>query len=414
MTDQLEQELRDMLTERSGDAGNPSFGGEAMVVRGRAARRRRHAMAMAGTAAAVIVAILVSGSLLRPSHEVLPAGRTPTPTGWPLPDDFAKALAALPRGEKLRHELLIGDEIVRPDGDRIPIGLPKGFVPSEVSRVPGGWVVEASQDPQGFSLWFRPESGSVRQLVDTVRGHYVISQDGTRIVAAGDSRGGVTLRELPSGRELSRTTYEAGMGPLVRAIIGDKVILAGAQGSGGARDVAIWDVPAKKVTRLAEPEMSIADLTPDGSTIVSRVPGGDSCVGIGGLANLVTMGGIRLCGTDGQILGENVSLSPGADHVLVGPNEARPQQRLGFGDMSAVRRGDGLPVLNIGLPDSWQLEARALAWESERMVLVQMPVPPQGDAVVILRCEVNGRTCESVPLPGNSVGYDAVIPSYGS
>lgn len=407
MTDQLEQELRDVLVGRAGDVGHPSFGGDVMVTRGRAARRRRQGMALAGTAAAVVATLVVGGALLRPTHEALPPAY-PGQFSEPLPPDFARILATLPKGEQLDRDLVIGAEIVAPDGDRSSLDLPDGLVPGAVVRAKGGWLVEANPVPDGGApqLWIRPDDGAARRLLTDYGGTFAVSTDGGRaaVVTGMD----VSLREMPSGKELSRTTYETPLGPIVHAIVGEKVALAGAQGSGGARDVGIWDLAANKVDRFPDPEIGIADLTADGRTVLVRVPSGtENCAGVGRLDSLIPRE--QICGRGGA-LDENVLLSPDGSRTAVGRGETIPDLPLSFAEIKDVRRDVFAPV-PVRLPKEWAQEAVPLVWEDSRSLIVEMRVPdPPGAALraVLLRCAVGGR-CERVRMPTLTVSVNAVV-----
>lgn len=388
MTDQLEQELRDVLSGRADDLGHPSFDGHAMVTRGRAARRRRQGLALAGTAAAVVAAVLVGGALLRPTTEALPpAERTQAPV---VETPFSL-------------ELVVGDEIVAPDGKRTRIGLPKGYEVSEVSRVPSGWVVQTTAG-NGQQLWFRPLQGQPRLLSGDCGGSYAISADGKRIAIGGDPDLVVTLRELPSGEELMHTTYEAVLGPLVSAIVGDRAVIQEMQGGEGPTGAGLWDLRTGSVTRHGDPQLGIHQLSADGTTTLSRhYVDGAWCAVFGSLDDLTPDGAHPFC--DPSELWLSGNLSPDGRYLAGGTGPA-----LMVADVEQTRERKRVIGRAVGVPKQADT-ARALLWENNDWLIVEVP-PPSGNRVTLLRCARTGDPCKLVPGP--QVGYNAVVQRYGT
>jgi hypothetical protein len=386
MTDQLEQELRDVLSGRAGDLGHPSFDGAAMVTRGRAARRRRQGLALAGTAAAVVVALVVGGALLRPTTEALPPAERKQP---PVVET------------EFSLELVVGDEIVAPNGDRTRIGLPKRLKAGEVSRVPSGWVVGARAGNGAEELWFRPVQGQLRLLSGDFWGSYAISADGKRIAFVDGPEAVVTLRELPSGEELMHTGYEAAR-TAVSAIVGDRAVLQDAQGGEGPTEAGLLNLRTGSIARHSDPQLGIHEMSADGTTTLSRhYVGGAWCAVFGSLDDLAPAGAHPFCDPSELFLGGR--MSPDGRYLAGGTGPA-----LMVADVEQTRERKRVVGRAVGVPKQ-AATARALLWENSDWLIVEVPSGPR---VTLLRCARTGDPC--TPVPGPQIGFNAVVQRYGS
>jgi hypothetical protein len=387
MTDQLEQELRDVMSGRAGDLGHPSFDGAAMVTRGRAARRRRQGLALAGTAAAVVVALVVGGALLRPTHEALPPAERKRP---PVAET------------EFSLELVVGDEIVAPNGDRTRIGLPTELTTVEVSRVPSGWVVRATVGSGGAEeLWFRPVQGQPRLLSGDFGGSYAISADGKRIAIVDDVALVVTLRELPSGEELMHTNYEAAR-TLVSAIVGDRAVLQNMQGGEGPKGAGLLNLRTGTVTRHSDPQLGVHEVSADGTTTLSRrYVDGAWCAVFGSLDDLTPAGAHPFCDPSELFLGGR--LSPDGRYLAGGTGPA-----LMVADVEQTRERNRVIGRAVGVPKQ-AARAHALLWENSDWLIVEVPSGPR---VTLLRCARTGDPCK--PVSGPQVRFNAVVQRYGS
>lgn len=414
----MEERLRSMLAEHAEEAGPPSFGGDTAVLRGRAARRRRLIGVSGGVTAAVAALVLV-GSLMQPQERALPPADqspSPAPTATPSWDDavFSADLAALPGGKPAERDLLLGDEIATADGGRVPLRLPQGLRAQRASRVPSGWIVGAYHDQVGFSIWLVRPGQAPRRLVSNVTGDYILDAAGNRLVVSHDS--GVLMIGLPSGVELARTSYQAGIGPMIAGIVADRVVLQGVQGSGGPTDVAVWDTRDGVVTRSADRSFGVVDLTHDGQVVLSRRPSPernevDACTSVSSFHVLLTPGE-RRCGAAGAA-SWGARLSPNGELVAF-TGHGDQEQRVRVGRVADLDE-ELFRSVTLGVPAGWS--ATPAQWEASDALLVEVQVPRDGadePRAILLRCGTDGEACERVPLPQRDLPVDAVVPRYGS
>jgi hypothetical protein len=218
----------------------------AAIARARAVRRRQQAMA--GTALALAVTLVVSGTWW--AHGAIGTGRSPErlantavgpatsprpsagpPGVRPAEDALPEAAPAVPprtvpAGAALKLDLFDGSTILTPEGRGLQV--PNVASGSTVDRVPDGWLYTSAS--AGTRL-MRVDGTSVDVGIDGDQ--VVVSADGTRIAwlaARQTAQPTLKLAEL-TGDSLSgvlATSVPPGTAPV--ALVGSRVVVASKQG----------------------------------------------------------------------------------------------------------------------------------------------------------------------------------------
>jgi hypothetical protein len=388
MTERIEERLTDALTRHAGSVTTTRIASDEVVVAGRAARHRRRVAAVSTIAAGITAAAVAVGVLTatgRPDS-ASPPGNPHSPS--PTPSASASVQSGVTAAQ-LGLYVVSRNIIVRPDGSRVT--LPFGDGVGDVVQAKNGWVVLVGA-ADGRSLWYVPDSGQPTRI-GGIGGNFMVSGDGTVLVATGvNGPSNVDAYRLPSLERIRRTTFDSGMGPNVAGIVGDRVLLNGAQGSPGASDVAVWNLRTGTL-RPTPVAVWIWGVARDGRVLrhVTRfVPGGskeqlNSCVDVVTLTDTLPTGDTGYCDRQWNPV-TGGSLSPNGDWAVVAIlGESHNYVRL-------VRAAD--------LHDKGQLSAAPmqlpgrtipLFWDTDESYIAASPVD-EGQHV---RCTTTG-TCTPI------------------
>src|SRR5689334_14634287 len=242
----LEEALRETFAGQVAEVPAVLDPAGAAIARARAVRRRQHAMA--GTALALAVTLVVSGTWW--ARGAVGTGRSPErlastaagpaastrpsagpPGVRPAEDALPEAAPAVPQrsvpaGAALKLDLFDGSTILTPEGRGLPV--PNAASGSAVDRVPDGWLYTSAS--AGTRL-MRLDGTSIDVGIDGDQ--VVVSADGTRIAWTTTRQAAqptLKLAEL-TGDSLSgvlTTPVPAGTAPV--ALIGSRVVVASKQG----------------------------------------------------------------------------------------------------------------------------------------------------------------------------------------
>ncbi|MFC7480642.1 hypothetical protein ACFQX7_12145 [Luedemannella flava] len=170
-----------------------------------------------------------------------------------MPGGIARANAAVPAVptpgvNTAGLAVLIGNELIRPDGTRRALDLPSGTTAAAAAQVPGGWVVEAQTERQR-TLHFYGATGAGRQI-GYVRGIWDLTPDGRTLVAVGLTATPstaavnpvVSAHELPTLRLKAQQRFAGGHGPLIIGTSNDRVLLRQAQATPQTTLAAVWNL----------------------------------------------------------------------------------------------------------------------------------------------------------------------------
>lgn len=144
--------------------------------------------------------------------------------------------------------VLVGNELIRPDGTRRALDLPRGATAAAAAQVPGGWVVEAQANRQR-TLHFYGNTGPGRRI-GYVRGIWDLTPDGRTLVAVGVTatpsttavNPTISTYDLPSLRRRAQQRFAGGLGPLIIGTSNDRVLLRQAQNTPRTTPGAIWNL----------------------------------------------------------------------------------------------------------------------------------------------------------------------------
>ncbi len=322
--DQLEARLEQTLSGRAAQIDAlPSFTADDLILAGRRTRARRRRNGLAAVVVVVAVASIagvVLGNRGQAGPPPLPAATTATPS--PSVTPTGPAVANSVPVASVRLNVVAGTSIDPWDAAPFTVDLPAGYALSDGARVPGGWVVEAYQDPTGFALWFVPDSGSPRSI-GTIFGNWAVSADGHTLVAAGLSgTPNVVAYRLPSLAVLATTQFNHGTGPVVLGVTGSQALLKAASGDGSPTVAGRWNITTNQV-RTTDKDIDVWGMTNDGQVLRRVSPSGASptsaCVALVPLAGTafthVTQSG--LCSGDMAGPGVRGLVSPDGAQVVV-------------------------------------------------------------------------------------------------
>jgi hypothetical protein len=300
---------------------------------------------------------------------------------------------------------VLGDNAIhRPDGRRVPLGLPSGGYALDATLIPGGWLVEALE-PDARGLWFVAEPGGPPpRRIGTLTGNYAVSGDGRYLVVAGLDGSTVAAYGLPGLRELRRVAYHAGMGPLVPGVGPDWALLSGALSSPGPAPTAVWHLRDGTLRQLS-PEIWAWGVSRTGD-VLHRVdhPGG-ACLAVAALADLAgpapvaagAAGAVRrgFCAAAArQVIAG--SIAPGGQRVALELMDPAGAVGLVLADVDDLRAGRWRPVPLH--------PAGTLAfWDTGDTAVVRV----DGDRYV--RCTVAG-VCRPLALPAVAVSPELSGP----
>jgi hypothetical protein len=396
---ELEQRLERTLTARADTVVvSDRLSGDAILVAGRAARRRRRHGAIVAVAAGAL-AVVVGLSLLPLSR---PAGTVPVPPG----SAPASPTQALPPPLSAEPEPVLsppgavpvaalgldvvagaGNLIVPAEGAEFTVPLPAGHGIRGAVRVPGGWVLDSYLDSQGpdggFWMWFVP-TGQRPTSLGRLYGNYRVSRDGRRLVVAGsDEAFAVSAYELPSLRKVAEVRIE-GPGPFVSGVAGDWAVLRDASGDPGATRAYTWNLRTRQL-RGTDAKVNILGVTDDGR-VLRRVYQGQrrGCVDLVAVADLPTVELTGLCSAAMGALIRWAELSPDGTWVLMATDASERPVWVRTADL---RAGRWRPVASE-LPTG----SSALFWDTAGTVLVRV------DEYEFYRCRPT-RACERLAVP---------------
>jgi len=383
MTERVEERLGSVMAQRADTlVEGPRFSADDIVAAGRSAVVRRRTVAAASVAAGVVVLLVVAGlaTAAKPRPDVLPPADPP----------------AISAGD-IGLDVLSGNVIQRPDGSRVSLALPAGVTAGGATRVPGGWVVEAGSDDES-SLWFAVETGRATRI-GRLFGNYQVSADGRLLVASGTTADPATViaYELPSLRELARTSFDSGMGPVVAGISGDRVLLNGAQGSPGRSEAAVWNIRTGDLHPTGI-ELWTFGVSLDGDVLrrVDRAgPGGakdvtSACVDVVPLADSLPVGQTGLCAVHLATPEGYGQISPDGDWAFLNTSAAGGSGNLALVRSADLRAGRWQP-LALDLPS----QAEPVFWDTEETFIVYEVAEPRDRRY---RCGV-ARPCEPLVMP---------------
>lgn len=415
MSGYVEQRLGETLARRANELGHgPGFSAEDIVHAGHAALRRRRVVRIA-CAAVGVVAVLVVGSAVAAAGgqgRRLPAG-PPTLTQTPAPSTSAPSTSApstsAPAGlstAALGLDVLAGNVILRPDGQRVTLALPVGLTTDAATRVPAGWVLathDAASAGDSTTLWFAPDAGPVQRIVGPADS-YQVSADGRVLVAAGGLLLGgtspaVTAFDLPSLRMLGQTSFDSGFGPLVAGISGDRVVLYGAQGSPGPSTAAVWNMRTGTLRPTSQPIWTWG--VSRNGTVLRRVdrsgPGGAkdiaaACVDVVTIGDSMPTGQTGLCATWLAKSEGSGQLSPdGTWTVLSTTTPTSGEPAIALVRAADLHAGRWRPI-TVNLPAG----SIAQFWDTNGTVLFSAG----GSSPAFYRCDTNG-SCVPVTMPAD-------------
>lgn len=278
MNNQLEERVRDLLADRTGEVVPPAGWEDRVLSAGRRRRIRRRVGSVAGAVAAVILVMSAAGvAFPQLLPDIGPVGTSDKASSVDPRD--------LPEGERIDHTYAtdVGD-----GSATIVSGKDDWSVEGAVSmrQADGGVVVaESSHGPDGAeNLVYRGTDGSTKQLQRGVVYGYAVSDDGRRVAwttAASDDGelvGTLRLAELPSGRiiesrPVEKTEPPEQREPKVHSFVGDRVALEYPIGS--ARSPYVWDPAENTITPLlgdsyAGRQGRLVDLSVPGDAVLLR------------------------------------------------------------------------------------------------------------------------------------------------
>lgn len=238
MTDLEYRQLVNQAIAPGQDQPPPAFDARSAIIAGRRALRRRRAI---GTAAAGLLAVTVAatGAVLWPPTPVRTSNLANPPVVTPAP---APSIGPEPPPGL---SLLRNGTVVEAGGTQIPLGLSAGYVISDPSQTPDGYLFAAyrSNDPTDQNLWFKA-AGNAPVEVGRMAGGYEVSADGRTLVVAGtDGANEVTAYRFPTLQEIGHTVpaFPANIGSDVIGVDGDFAVLAAANGGLGSVPIVVWN-----------------------------------------------------------------------------------------------------------------------------------------------------------------------------
>ncbi|GAA1833570.1 hypothetical protein GCM10009682_59950 [Luedemannella flava] len=252
--------------------------------------------------------------------------------------------APTPRGYTAGMAVLAGSTIVRPDGTRIRLALPRGAEPMNAVEVPTGFLV-STLEGHDHNLWHFPHRGTPGQVrigSDVDAGIWDVTGDGATVVATTGTVNVLAAYAVPSLRQRSRIRFAgpAGSEPTIRGITGQRVVLVHADDR-GAGTVAIWDLRLRRLTRTPGSIYSWG-VSRDGRMLYRLDSRTSACVDLVAIARsgLVPVTRTGLCGRTAERLIQG-DLSPdGASAVVfywLGDWEETPPSLVRTADLHAGR-----------------------------------------------------------------------------
>ncbi|GAA1833564.1 hypothetical protein GCM10009682_59930 [Luedemannella flava] len=172
----------------------------------------------------------------------------------------ARATPPVPRVNTAGMAVLAGSTIVRPDGTRIRLTLPRGMEPNAAVEVPAGFLVAVINLRASTStLWLFPHSGTPHSapIGDPTLGRWAVTRDGATVIATASTPGHNTFvaYALPSLSERARTRFAGPTdpGPMVLGNVGEQVVLTHVDEDVRRGTTGVWDLRTGHLRRSAQP-----------------------------------------------------------------------------------------------------------------------------------------------------------------
>jgi hypothetical protein len=400
---EMERTLQRSLVARADTVvAGERLSGDAVVAAGRTARRRRRQGVTAAVVAGALVVVVGVGVLAQTRS----VGTAPVPPGSGGPtSSSATTTPTNPTGEpplsppgavpvaSLGIDLAVpaANRVFPADGNPFTVPLPAGHAIDGLVRVPDGWLLTSYLDSQGpeagFYLWFVPKAGEPTSLGRNY-GNFEVSADGRRlVVASGEDHLTVTAYDLPSLRFIARVRIE-GPGPLVSAIVGERVVLYDATGDGSPTRAYVWNLRTEQL-RATDADVNLWGVTDDGRVLrrVARDQG-PGCVDLVAAVDLPTVRDTGLCSEVMGRMGHSVDISPDGTWALMTiASETGSREPPVWVRTADLRAGRWRPTAS-GLTGF----VSPLFWDTDQTVIVR------GDESEYFRCRPT-QPCQRLAVP---------------
>ncbi|SDI33326.1 hypothetical protein SAMN05192558_107181 [Actinokineospora alba] len=384
----VEEHLRAALAARVAAVPETTDLADQAITQAGRIRGRRRMAAITASVVAVVAAVFAVVQLVRPPAVSLPADPPPI------------SVAPAPSSAGLKVDLIHGLVLHRAGGGHVALPVKSNQRVIEAVRTAGGWLVtyQHTGSERSQTVEFVREDGISTTLGVAPDTAIVVHPVGTRAVVqywhnAGQVSTAVVV-DLPSGNVVSQAPLPGGDNSMVvRAWSGDAVVLARMSGDFGPVPVDLWN-PTRGAYVASPPQGEFALLGRFGTAghLIAMVADTDPLKAC--LVELDPPDKFAVLRKECGLTWERPLVSTDGQH-LVRPNGSR---WIAVGALFS-----GSPqIKELGLAEP--LDAPDFHWESAEAVLVN---GHRGRG--LLRCEVSGRPCETVVLPGVDTEASIVV-----